>query len=294
MSTTPSPPPAGPVPPAGTIPVPPAHAPAENKIKVISHSMLFYWWPVWFFGFIFSIWTYIDQTYMLILPKGAKVTVTEDNDVNKTTHVKVEANMHGAKWDELKKNLVDKDGIPTKHMSWRAWMGPAYLIVLFLVILITNVPLRGLWSLVTVITISFLTALFAFMGWWDEILRAFADLHGYMNMAVYLTISVGVFIAWITAVLFFDRRSYMIFSPGQLRVCEEIGGREKVYDTTLMTVEKHRDDWFRHIILGFGSGDLTVRTSRDEKIYLPNVLFIGFKIRPIEEMLRSRNIMASP
>ncbi len=51
----------------------------------------------------------------------------------------------------------------------------------------------------------------------------------------------------------FDRRSYIVFTPGQIRVCEEIGGRERTYDTTGITIEKHRDDWFRHIILGFGT-----------------------------------------
>ena len=34
------------------------------------------------------------------------------------------------------------------HISPRTWMGPMYLIILILVIVITNVPLRGLWSLV--------------------------------------------------------------------------------------------------------------------------------------------------
>ena len=39
-----------------------------------------------------------------------------------------------------------------------------------------------------------------------------------------------------------DQQVYMVFTPGQIRVVEEIGSRERTYDTTGMTVEKHRDD----------------------------------------------------
>ena len=46
-----------------------------------------------------------------------------------------------------------------------------------------------------------------------------------------------------------------------LFIGEEVGGGEKSYDTAGMSIEKHRDDLFRHWVLGLGSGDLTVRTS---------------------------------
>jgi hypothetical protein len=56
-------------------------------------------------------------------------------------------------------------------------------------------------------------------------------------------------------VLFFDRQMYMIFAPGQLRVCQEIGSGEVAYDTLGMVVVKQRSGLFRHWLLGFGSGD---------------------------------------
>ena len=82
----------------------------------------------------------------------------------------------------------------------------------------------------------------------------------------------------------------MIFTPGQVKVCTEIGGGEKAYDTTGMTIEKQRSDLFRHWILGLGSGDLVVRTSGADRheFRLNNVLFVGRKLQLIEEMQRVR------
>ena len=37
---------------------------------------------------------------------------------------------------------------PKLYVSHKTWMAPLYFMILFLVILITNVPLRGLWSVV--------------------------------------------------------------------------------------------------------------------------------------------------
>ena len=151
---------------------------------------------------------------------------------------------------------------------------------------------RMFWSLVIIISFILVVVIFSLMQWWDTILGKFADLHIYINMGGYFFIGLLVLIAWLTTVFVFDKRAYMIFTPGQIKVCEEIGGRERVFDTTGMTVEKQRDDWFRHIILGFGSGDLTVKTAGADRqqITMPNVAFIGFKIGAIERLLRERKV----
>ncbi|HEV3203854.1 MAG TPA: hypothetical protein VGY77_05695, partial [Gemmataceae bacterium] len=62
MSTTPS---AQPTP---VVPVPPR----RREIKIYSHSTLFYWWPVWFFGFIMFLITYFDGSLMIVVPKDTK------------------------------------------------------------------------------------------------------------------------------------------------------------------------------------------------------------------------------
>ena len=103
-----------------------------------------------------------------------------------------------------------------------------------------------------------------------------------------------LFTVWILIFVLFDRQIYMIFTPGQLKVRLEIGGGEKAFDTQGMTIEKQRSDLFRHWILGLGSGDLIVKTAgaQGHQFDMPNVLFLGRKVREIEEMLRSRQVVA--
>jgi hypothetical protein len=54
-----------------------------------------------------------------------------------------------------------------------------------------------------------------------------------------------------------------------------------------MVLEKYRDDFFRHWVLGFGSGDLHIKPygSDREEVKVPNVLFIGTKVSTIQHMI---------
>jgi hypothetical protein len=97
-----------------------------------------------------------------------------------------------------------------------------------------------------------------------------------------------VYILWAVATFIFDRRSYVIFTPGQIRVCEHIGASVETYNTFGVGMEKQRDDLFRHYILGFGSGDLILKApGAKHEIKLPNVLGIGWRLKHVEDMLRS-------
>ena len=85
----------------------------------------------------------------------------------------------------------------------------------------------------------------------------------------------------------------MVFSPGQFRVHLEIGLGETAFDTMGITVHKRQDDLFRHWVLGMGSGDLVVTTggANPQTFEIPNVLFIGEKIRIIEQMIQEREVV---
>lgn len=313
MSTAdPNLPAAGQMPPADT-------TPDLDEIRVYSHSPLFYWWPVWLFGFLFSLLTLMDGDRLVIVP-GDTLLVMEPADGSRTRPViyapavergpmdKIAREADPQRRQDLAKqnpafaHAAEAQGAQLKayeirpHVSGRTWMGPTYIIILFLVIVITSVPLRGLWSLVVMIGMVVLALLISLFKWWDDIFASFYGLHIFINLAGYLLLSTALFIAWVVATFIFDRRSYIIFTPGQIRVCEEIGSREKTYDTTGMTIEKHRDDWFRHIFLGFGSGDLSVRTAGADRneIRMPNVTLIGFKIDPIQQLIRQRQIDTTP
>jgi hypothetical protein len=171
--------------------------------------------------------------------------------------------------------------------------GVLWAMVLLLVIVITNVPLRGLWSVVVIVLVVLLSVIFALAGWWEHILHSLSLLDIRINMGGYLFISLILFGIWLVTIMFFDKQLYMIFTPGQLRVCLEIGGGETAYDTQGMVIQKQRDDLFRHWILGLGSGDLIVRTSgaHSHEFHLPNVLFVGHKLKQIEEMQRDRPVV---
>ena len=281
---------------------PPAPAPAappasRDELRIVSHSNLFYWWPVWALALMMSFLTWIDGHFAAIVPAGSEPVA--DAEVRAQVGDK---NVDFGKRDVivLPKDikLVTQDDKPQTlylHMANKRGYGVLFCILLLLVIVITNVPLRGMWSVVVIITIIMLSIIFHLAGWWETILRYLSFLDVRINMAGYLLIGLTLFTLWILTMLLFDQNVYIVFTPGQLKVCQEIGGGEQVYDATGMTVEKHRSDLFRHWILGLGSGDLIVKTSGAQAHHfdLPNVLFVGRKLAQIEELMKKKAVVAT-
>ena len=268
--------------PAGT---PPSH---DNKVTVISHSNLFYWWPVWAVGFLMAGLTYIDGDVLATVPPGTKAVKEVLYAGEKHEAYVVPKDKHVSR--EMRGKLDSETRNPYIHMAKSKNYGVIFCVTLLLVITITNIPLRGMWSLVVIITIIMLSVIFALAGWWDHIFNALELLDIRINAGGYLFISCGLFLIWLFTILIFDKQIYIEFEPGQFKVCTEIGGGEKAYDTIGMTLERQRSDLFRHIILGIGSGDLIVRTTgaQAHQFDLPNVLFIGKKVQMIEDLLRRR------
>jgi hypothetical protein len=256
---------------------------------------------VWAFGFLFGIITLFSGYVAAIVPAGSTghhgvtVTFTDDKDKNKTT--KEGQNVIIVAPPGLEPaDAGNKDGPrenPKIHMSRGRGMGVLFCIILLLVIVITNVPLRGLWSVITIVTIILLALIFQLAGWWDDLLRYFALLDIRINAGGYFFIATTLLIAWLVTVLVFDRQVYIVFTPGQVKVCTEIGGGEKVYDAMGLHLEKQRSDLFRHWILGLGSGDLIVKTggAQAQQFDLPNVMFIGRKVAAIEELMKRKVTM---
>ncbi len=164
---------------------------------------------------------------------------------------------------------------------------------LCLVIVVTNVHMRGLWSVLVILAIVSATVLLALLGWWDPILRAIGVVDIHINALGYLSLALFLFAIWSLTILVYDRQLYLIFGRGQLRVRTAIGAGEMTYDTFGMMVEKHTDDLFRHWLLGFGSGDLTVRTAgtNAQQFEVANVLRVGRKLGLIQQMLQEREVV---
>ena len=134
--------------------------------------------------------------------------------------------------------------------------------------------------------------IFALAGIWGTLLDTFKLLQIHINAGGFLFISTVLFIIWGVTVFVFDHRRFVSFTSGQVRVSLAIGAGETVYQTKDMTFQKRQDDLFRHWIVGLGSGDLIIhRSSTREEIDMPNVLFVGSKIREIEKLIKEQEVV---
>jgi hypothetical protein len=265
--------------------------PGPREVKIVSHSMLFYWWPVWAVGFLMAGLTYLDGHRLAIVPPDTEAV--EGCQVQGFAPPTRDALV----LPPGKKLPRDRDtkapSQPTLHVAAHSGYGVIAAVVLLLVIFITNVPIRGLVSVVVIVTLLLLSIILALTGVWDDIFAFLDHSHVYVNAFGYLAVAVPLLVLWLLAVLVFDRQSYMVFAPGQLRVHQQIGSGEVAYDTMGMVVEKKRSDLFRHWLLGIGSGDLTVKTggANSQQFQMPNVLFVGTKLQMIQQMLQQREVV---
>jgi hypothetical protein len=275
---------------------PPSKPAADNRqITIVSHSTLFYWWPVWTVGFLLGVLSLLWGDKLAVVPngtlamRGVEVPIISKDGSEKMEKREILALPEGKHLPT--EDLNDPNSpprAPRLHIHPRKGVGVLFTTVLLLVIVITNVPLRGMWSFMVIFVIIALSIIFALAGWWDLILRNFNYLDIRINAGGYFFISSILFAIWLFTVLVFDKQIYMVFTPGQFKVCTEVGGGEQTYSTIGLTLEKQRSDLFRHWILGLGSGDLIVKTTGAQAHHfeMPNVLFIGRKMQQIEDMVR--------
>lgn len=236
---------------SGTIPdtQPAVVTQVQPALIVYTHSSVFYLWPLWAVGYIMALLTWFQGVEVPLKQDGGSV-------------------------------LIYPGSGP----------GVTYAVLLLLVILITHVAVRGVWSLVVILSLLFLTVLFAYLGWWDYIISLLPRLSVFMNLGFYVFFSTVIFVIWLFGFFIYDRMSYWRITPGQVTYEVVVGGGQKSYDTRGMTVEKYQEDLFRHWILGFGSGDLRISTSgaKREELLLPNVLFVDYKIRRIQQLISTQ------
>jgi hypothetical protein len=243
----------------------------QPDIKIYSHSPILYWWPVWVVGFIMAIVTLIDGGRMAYTPPGS---VVEGN------HLVAPAG-----------KVIEQ---PYDRVAHNPYLGTIFFLTLLIVFVASNVQLRGLWEWITILGIALFVAVISLYGWWQRLVEWFNVVHIHINMAGYIFLSVWFLVIWALSVYLFDRRTYIIFSSGQVRIRDQIGQAEKVYDVTNMTFQIQPNVFFRHRILGlYGAGDLVVRTGgpHSELLEWPNVLFVRSRLKQIEERLKSREVV---
>ncbi len=271
----------------------PSNAAADNRpreVIVLSHSPLFYWWPVWVVGFLMAALSYWQGYQVAFVPRGTKAERgMEVKGVRGPRDVLIAPAGRALPADSASDELAQ----PRLWMTQSNNPGILWAVTFFLVILITHVTLRGIWSVVVILVIGFGSVLLAVFGLWDTISRAVQLLDIHFTAFSYLLISLFLFVIWLVTFLYLDRLQYMIFTRGRVRVRKVIGEGEKVYDTRGMVFQRHRDDFFRHWLLGFGSADLTVLTTgaAAQTIEMPNVFGIRRKLALINTMLQELEVV---
>lgn len=278
--------PVGATPAGGAVPVPDI---SRSEVRIISRSTLFYWWPIWAVGFLMGLLSLASNQRLAAVPAGTSLALVEKATVTsggQNTDLEEGRPILVTPMNTKPARLSD----PHIHVTNSKAPGVIFCMLLLFVITITNIHFRGLWSVVVIVVLVSLVIILALANVWDTILDWVGILDIRISMGGYFFISTVLFIIWLVVFLFFDPQVYMVFTPGAFRVKQEIGEGETQYDAHGMTLQKVRSDFFRHWILGLGSGDLVVRTTgaQAHEFQLPNVLFIGRKVRLIEDMLRTR------
>jgi hypothetical protein len=269
----------------------------DDQVVVYRHTHLFYWWPVWLLCFIFAAVCYFFDRHMAIVPAHTEAAEQRQVDVDgngkfeKRDVLILDEKHHLYKRPDLEGHPVILQ--PTIYTAPHRSVGTVFVFVLLLVVVLTNISLRGLWSVLVVVTLIMLAIIVYLMPTvWQAIFRNFGQTSIYINMGGYVVIGTVLFALWAVNFFFLDRMTYMIFTPGQVRVRSEIGGGEMVYDTTGMTIQKQRADMFRHWGLGFGSGDLLIfPLNAGHAIEMPNVLRVGRIVHEIELMAKEKVVV---
>jgi hypothetical protein len=268
---------------------------ADAQVVVYHHSTLFYWWPVWLLGYVFALYTYVDNKHLAIVPAGTEAVESREIDVGHGKREERHVLILPPGKELVRKTDAKGDRAifqPTIYTTSHRPIGTIYALTLLVVIAMTSISVRGLWSLFVFLLVVMLTIIFQLAGWWEIIFHNLGQLSVYINLGGYLLISSVLFALWVINVFFFDRQTYMIFTPGQVRVRLVIGGEETVYDAAGMVVQRQRNDMFRHWVLGFGSGDLLIRPAGVAyPLELPNVFNVSQVVRRIEKMVQEKVVV---
>ncbi len=244
---------------------------SQPDITIYSHSPLLYWWPIWLVGFILALTTYQDGHYLAHVPPG---TVVEGN------------RLVAPEGREL--------GLTHDRVAVNPYLGTIFLLTLVVVMLSSTVQTRGLWAWIAMLAIALVVMVVSLLHLWGAFGGWFRALHIYINLGGYLFLSVTLFVVWALSVFVFDRLTYVTFTSGQVRIRNQIGQADKVYDVTNMTFQVQPNVFLRHRVLGWwGAGDLIITTGgpHAEVLEWPNVLFARSRLRQIQERLKSREVV---
>src|SRR5262249_48669936 len=182
---------------------------------------------------------------------------------------------------------------PVRRVARSNSPGSVFVTVLLMMILITNVRLGGVWSFVLIIVVLFASVILALAGISDRVFRLLGSSDVRITAARYLYMVSPLFVIWLAVFLLYDRMNYATFGRGQFTIHHTFGAAATTYEVYGLSLEKKRDDLFRHWLLGMGSGDLVIRTAGASAriVQLPNVLIVGSKLLTAQRLLQERQVV---
>ncbi len=269
------------------IPAPPAPAPAGGlasppavgaggpswELRLISHMPLFYWWPVWMVGFIVASLAYWEDGRVAVVPGGSTVEATA-MDGRYSLILPPNAVPPQSLQDAVKRSGTGHEAYTMRAGDNNRWYGPVFLYTMVIVLMITNLSFRGVWSFVLLMAICLALLILTYLGGWQSILVALSSFQIQINAAGYLFLATSVFALWLLTTFVTDQQRYLIITPTEVRVRTGYRPQEVRFSLAGVVFEKAEDDLLRHWRLGFYSGDLIVRAPNGSEIYFPNVLWL--------------------
>ena len=306
-------------------------APAQERpFKLYKRSTILYWWPIWVAAFFMALLSYWDGGYMVWVPPGTEARRDWPVEMEPGRTQPREGLLLPAAAGDKRAHLLPAPSLdtgeplgepeqPSVRMARGRYLGFAFAFVMGLVLLHSGVLMRGYVSYVSaligvlvVLMIPLVEAYLPGIRLWAWIKYVVYDVfHIYISMQAYVFLGIFFLLVWLFALLVYDRRTYIVVTPGQFRVKQEISQGELIYDVTLMMFERKRDDFFRHKILGLGwldyfrrylrmgflpsgTGDLVFRLggAQGQVIDWPNVWDVERKLQTLRHTLAEREVVS--
>jgi hypothetical protein len=219
-------------------------------LRLYQHSNLLYWWVVWVYGFVCAALTKISGIGVPQLAATADKTILF-------------------------------------HPS--PWLGISFIALVLFVTIFTNVRARGVYSLMLLLVaaglvwgVSRLPGIDKAVGW-ASLLRV------HLNLAFYMTFSTLLMVIWLFVIVVIDHFTWWRFSPGQVVEEHQVGqATGHAYNTEGMVVRRLPDDFFRHRVLGLGTGDFIVNPTHADPFEIHNVWKANHKQRIMEQLVSTR------
>lgn len=260
-----------------------------SSVKIIGHSLLFFWWPVWAGGFLMAFLSYVGGDYMAVVPRG---TVAEKARLVQGVDGPRDVFILPADRQLAVDEATGAPDQPVQRVARSNSLGAIFLTILLLVILITNVRITGVWTSLLLVVILVVSIVFALSDSWDTVFRFIGPSDVHITAAGYLCIAIPLFVIWLGIFYLYDRKIFATFGRGQFTIHHTFGVAATTFEVQGLSLQIKRDALFRHWLLGMGSGDLIIHTGgpRAQSFELSNVLFVSSKIAKAQRLIKERQV----